>query len=151
MISLKSAKRGLLLVDTKYEFGKDADGNILLIDEVGGGLSKWGTPGEHGWRLHRAAPKACAASSSPAAGLPPPSKDCRRNARTRWRRPHPSPSRPAPRAPPQIHTPDSSRYWLADTYEARHAAGQEPENIDKEFLRLWFRERCDPYKDEVGV
>jgi phosphoribosylaminoimidazole-succinocarboxamide synthase len=23
----------------------------------------------------------------------------------------------------------------------------EPENIDKEFLRLWFRERCDPYKD----
>jgi len=27
------------------------------------------------------------------------------------------------------------------------AAGQEPENIDKEFLRLWFKERCDPYKD----
>ena len=26
--------------------------------------------------------------------------------------------------------------------------GQEPENIDKEFLRLWFRERCDPYKDK---
>ena len=25
--------------------------------------------------------------------------------------------------------------------------GLEPENIDKEFLRLWFRERCDPYKD----
>ena len=30
----EAAKRGLLLVDTKYEFGKDADGNILLIDEV---------------------------------------------------------------------------------------------------------------------
>lgn len=42
----------------------------------------------------------------------------------------------------QIHTPDSSRYWIGDTYEARHAAGKEPENIDKEFLRLWFRERC---------
>jgi phosphoribosylaminoimidazole-succinocarboxamide synthase len=34
-----------------------------------------------------------------------------------------------------------------------HAPGclpaQEPENIDKEFLRLWFRARCDPYKDPV--
>ncbi|PNW85984.1 hypothetical protein CHLRE_03g202113v5 [Chlamydomonas reinhardtii] len=77
----EAAKRGLLLVDTKYEFGKDANGVIHIIDEV--------------------------------------------------------------------HTPDSSRYWLADTYEARHAAGQEPQNIDKEFLRLWFRERCDPYKDAV--
>lgn len=77
----EAAKRGLLLVDTKYEFGKAEDGTIMLIDEV--------------------------------------------------------------------HTPDSSRYWLADTYQARHAAGQEPQNIDKEFLRLWFRERCDPYKDEV--
>ncbi|KAL6760364.1 hypothetical protein V8C86DRAFT_2554027 [Haematococcus lacustris] len=77
----EAAKRGLLLVDTKYEFGKDEEGNIHLIDE--------------------------------------------------------------------IHTPDSSRYWLADSYEARHAAGQEPENIDKEFLRLWFRACCDPYKDAV--
>ena len=41
------------------------------------------------------------------------------------------------------------RYWLADSYEERHAAGQEPQSIDKEFLRLWFRERCDPYKDKV--
>lgn len=77
----EAAKRGLILVDTKYEFGKDAEGNIVLIDE--------------------------------------------------------------------IHTPDSSRYWLADTYEARHAAGQEPQNIDKEFLRLWFRANCDPYADEI--
>ncbi len=30
----EAASRGLLLVDTKYEFGKDADGNILLIDEM---------------------------------------------------------------------------------------------------------------------
>ncbi|CAG9461409.1 unnamed protein product [Pedinophyceae sp. YPF-701] len=77
----EAASRGLLLVDTKYEFGKDADGNILLVDE--------------------------------------------------------------------IHTPDSSRYWLAETYERRHAAGQEPENIDKEFLRLWFADHCDPYTDQV--
>lgn len=74
-------KHGLILVDTKYEMGKDADGNIILIDE--------------------------------------------------------------------IHTPDSSRYWLADSYEERFAAQQEPENIDKEFLRLWFAEHCDPYNDKV--
>ena len=29
-----AAKQGLLLVDTKYEFGKDTDGNIVLIDEI---------------------------------------------------------------------------------------------------------------------
>jgi phosphoribosylaminoimidazole-succinocarboxamide synthase len=77
-----AAERGLILVDTKYEFGRDEEtGEILLIDEV--------------------------------------------------------------------HTPDSSRYWLASTYEERIAAGQEPDNIDKEFLRLWFRDNCDPYKDEI--
>ncbi len=76
-----AAERGLILVDTKYEFGATDDGGIILIDE--------------------------------------------------------------------IHTPDSSRYWLADSYAARVAAGQEPHMIDKEFFRLWFRERCDPYKDAV--
>jgi phosphoribosylaminoimidazole-succinocarboxamide synthase len=77
-----AAEHGLILVDTKYEFGRDLEtGEILLIDEV--------------------------------------------------------------------HTPDSSRYWLASSYEERIASGIEPENIDKEFLRLWFREQCDPYKDEV--
>ncbi len=74
-------RHGLLLVDTKYEFGVDSDGQIRLIDE--------------------------------------------------------------------IHTPDSSRYWLADTYEQRLAERREPDMIDKEFFRLWFRERCDPYKDAV--
>jgi phosphoribosylaminoimidazole-succinocarboxamide synthase len=76
-----AAERGLILVDTKYEFGVAEDGEILLIDE--------------------------------------------------------------------IHTPDSSRYWLADSYAGRVAAGLEPDMIDKEFFRLWFRERCDPYKDAV--
>jgi phosphoribosylaminoimidazole-succinocarboxamide synthase len=76
-----AASRGLILVDTKYEFGVADNGEILLIDE--------------------------------------------------------------------IHTPDSSRYWLADSYAERLAAGQEPNMIDKEFFRLWFRERCDPYKDAV--
>ncbi|MCF6277025.1 MAG: phosphoribosylaminoimidazolesuccinocarboxamide synthase [Candidatus Magasanikbacteria bacterium] len=73
-------QNGLILVDTKYEFGKAQDGTIILIDEV--------------------------------------------------------------------HTPDSSRYWIARTYEDRFASGQEPENIDKEFLRLWFIENCNPYEDE---
>lgn len=72
---------GLILVDTKYEFGLTTDGEIMLIDE--------------------------------------------------------------------IHTPDSSRYWQAKTYEERIKNGQEPENFDKEFLRLWFKENCDPYKDET--
>jgi phosphoribosylaminoimidazole-succinocarboxamide synthase len=76
-----AAKNGLILVDTKYEMGKDADGNIVLVDE--------------------------------------------------------------------IHTPDSSRYWLAHSYEERFANQQEPENIDKEFLRLWFNDNCDPYNDKV--
>lgn len=73
-------KHGLILVDTKYEFGRTEDGKIILIDE--------------------------------------------------------------------IHTPDSSRYWKAPTYEVRFKAGEDPEYFDKEFLRLWFKENCDPYKDK---
>lgn len=38
----------------------------------------------------------------------------------------------------EIHTPDSSRFWLADTYEERFAAGEEPQTFDKEFLRRWY-------------
>ena len=77
-----AARQGLILVDTKYEFGMGETGEkgeLMLIDE--------------------------------------------------------------------IHTPDSSRYWQRVSYEARMAAGQEPEYFDKEFLRLWFKEHCDPYKD----
>jgi phosphoribosylaminoimidazole-succinocarboxamide synthase len=77
----KAAEHGLILVDTKYEMGRAADGRILLIDE--------------------------------------------------------------------LHTPDSSRYWIAESYDRRMSAGLEPENVDKEFLRLWFTEHCDPYKDET--
>ena len=39
------------------------------------------------------------------------------------------------------------RYWIAGTYAQRHQEGQEPENVDKEFLRLWFASNCDPYSD----
>lgn len=95
---IKALESGLILVDTKYEFGKDSEGNITLIDE--------------------------------------------------------------------IHTPDSSRYWIAKSYSERMAEGkvclnsmfyylfsmmlcQEPDNIDKEFLRRWFVDHCDPYKDDI--
>ncbi len=61
--------RGLILVDTKYEFGLDGN-ELLLIDE--------------------------------------------------------------------IHTPDSSRYWIADDFERRYAAGEEPQMLDKENLRQWL-------------
>ncbi len=76
-----AAANGLILVDTKYEFGLDRQGRVTLADE--------------------------------------------------------------------IHTPDSSRYWFAASYADRHAAGQEPESLDKEFLRLWLRARCNPYTDPI--
>jgi phosphoribosylaminoimidazole-succinocarboxamide synthase len=66
-------KAGMILVDTKYEFGRAADGSVVLIDEV--------------------------------------------------------------------HTPDSSRFWKADSYEERFAASEDPENFDKEFVRLAYAEK----------
>ena len=66
-----AAKHGLILVDTKYEFGKK-DGKIYLIDE--------------------------------------------------------------------IHTPDSSRYFYADGYEQRFAAGEPQRQLSKEFVREWLME-----------
>ncbi|MGO4173710.1 phosphoribosylaminoimidazolesuccinocarboxamide synthase [Bosea sp. TAF32] len=74
-------ERGLILADTKYEFGTDAEGRILLADE--------------------------------------------------------------------IHTPDSSRYWFAESYPARFAAGEKPESFDKDFVRNWVVARCDPYKEAL--
>jgi phosphoribosylaminoimidazole-succinocarboxamide synthase len=74
-------KRGLILVDTKYEFGFDEAGRIVLGDE--------------------------------------------------------------------IHTPDSSRYWIGESYEHRFAAGQPPESLDKDFVRRWVTERCDPYREPI--
>jgi phosphoribosylaminoimidazole-succinocarboxamide synthase len=76
-----AAKRGLILVDTKYEFGTDRDGRILLADE--------------------------------------------------------------------IHTPDSSRYWFAESYPERFAAGEAPDSFDKDFVRRWVAARCDPYRDPI--
>jgi len=38
----------------------------------------------------------------------------------------------------EIHTPDSSRYWMADTYAERFAAGKDPQMLDKENIRQWL-------------
>ncbi len=38
----------------------------------------------------------------------------------------------------EVHTPDSSRWWIADSYDARLAAGDEPESLDKEVVRRAF-------------
>lgn len=65
-----AASRGLILVDTKYEFGKTKDGAIVLIDE--------------------------------------------------------------------IHTPDSSRYFYADGYEARQSNNEPQKQLSKEFVRQWL-------------
>ena len=64
---------GLILVDTKYEFGLTPGGSVVLIDEV--------------------------------------------------------------------HTPDSSRFWKADSYEDHFAAGRDPDNFDKEFVRIAYADR----------
>ena len=66
-----AAEKGLILVDTKYEFGKKGD-QIYLIDE--------------------------------------------------------------------IHTPDSSRYFYAEGYEARLAKGENQKQLSKEFVRQWLIE-----------
>src|SRR5690606_13888766 len=42
-------------------------------------------------------------------------------------------------------------YWMADSYQERFLAGQRHESFDKDFVRSWVSERCDPYKDEIPV
>jgi phosphoribosylaminoimidazole-succinocarboxamide synthase len=41
----------------------------------------------------------------------------------------------------EVHTPDSSRCWKADTYQEKFNAGEEPENFDKEFVRIAYAEK----------
>lgn len=45
----------------------------------------------------------------------------------------------------EVHTPDSSRYWVAGSYDRRMAEGKEPESLDKEFFRLWLKEQGFDY------
>ena len=65
-----AASRGMILVDTKYEIGLDANGKLVLADEV--------------------------------------------------------------------HTPDSSRYWYADSYQEAMRDGADPKALDKEYVRRWL-------------
>ena len=79
---LLAEKQGFILVDTKYEFGKTADGQILLIDE--------------------------------------------------------------------LHTCDSSRYWIRKSYRQRFTAGEEPERLDKDIIRMYLKEVMkNPYEGKI--
>jgi len=49
----------------------------------------------------------------------------------------------------EVHTPDSSRYWLASSYQEKFDKGEEQDNLDKEFLRLWVRSTGWDYGQEV--
>ncbi len=49
----------------------------------------------------------------------------------------------------EIHTPDSSRYWLQASYATRFSRGERPESFDKDFVRSWVAARCDPYRDPI--
>ena len=58
----------------------------------------------------------------------------------------------------EMHTPDSSRIWFAGSYEARLAAGEEPESFDKEYVRRWLAKEgfrgdgpIPPIPDDVRV
>ena len=49
----------------------------------------------------------------------------------------------------EIHTPDSSRYWIASGYEAALRDGTRPPSFDKDVIRSWVVSRCDPYRDPI--
>jgi len=48
----------------------------------------------------------------------------------------------------EVHTPDSSRYWVQESYAERFDRGEEPESLDKEFFRLWMRKQGFEYGDK---
>ncbi len=49
----------------------------------------------------------------------------------------------------ELHTCDSSRYWLLSSYQERFLSGMEPERFDKDIVREWIKDRCDPYIDDL--
>ena len=50
----------------------------------------------------------------------------------------------------ELHTCDSSRYWIKDTYEYKFNKGIEPDKFDKDCIRDWVKSSCkDPYKDII--
>ena len=129
----EAAKQGLLLVDTKYEFGKDADGNILLIDEIH-------TPDSSRFWVAKSYDERHA-NGKVRTNLPAHAENVvYSDSHHLYASDHSSCNECKLR-----HV--SFMYKLKDTISAHSWTVQEPENIDKEFLRLWFRDNCDPYKD----
>jgi len=51
----------------------------------------------------------------------------------------------------EVHTCDSSRYWLKESYQGRFAKYLEPEKLDKDCVRDWVKSQCDPYKDPIPI
>lgn len=49
----------------------------------------------------------------------------------------------------ELHTCDSSRYWLKDTYVERLQQSMEPNKKDKDVIRDWVKKNCDPYNDVI--
>ena len=49
----------------------------------------------------------------------------------------------------EIHTCDSSRYWIAKSYDFLMATNQEPIKLDKDIIRDYIKARCDPYKEPL--
>ena len=51
----------------------------------------------------------------------------------------------------EIHTPDSSRYWLGSSYKQRMEEKQDPESVDKDIVRRWYVKNSDPYKGKLYI
>jgi formyltetrahydrofolate-dependent phosphoribosylglycinamide formyltransferase/phosphoribosylaminoimidazole-succinocarboxamide synthase len=49
----------------------------------------------------------------------------------------------------ELHTCDSSRFWDLESYEEKFSQNLEPKKFDKDIVREWIKEQCDPYKDEL--
>ena len=49
----------------------------------------------------------------------------------------------------EVHTCDSSRYWVKDSYQERFKLGKDPEKLDKDCIRDWVRSKCNPYTDKI--
>lgn len=49
----------------------------------------------------------------------------------------------------ELHTCDSSRFWLKESYQKRFKKGLEPDKLDKDCVRDWIKSQCNPYIDEI--
>ena len=49
----------------------------------------------------------------------------------------------------ELHTCDSSRFWLKDSYNQRISEGKDPERFDKDCVREYVNSICNPYEDNI--